>query len=433
VKRRHFLGGAAAGLTLPLLPALVRRAEGHLTRPQRIVFWWVPEGVVKDDWWPGADGSSRIFGESNLIAHRARFATIRGIDFRSLGSEDNHLAGPLDILSGGRADPREEAGYSLEEGQTIDTLLGPALQGDAPFETYAVGVQSLLNYSTITWERRYRGRRPVNDPLQAFNDLVGPGADTGEEAADRAERLLRQRRSVLDSVRAEIAGLRCELGSAERVRLDQHLDSVRSLEERLGRELERDRTAPPMPELVVTEEHGRSSFYENHRNLEAVADLQVRIAAAGVIAGSAPVMSFQFAQAFCRQTYPFLSDPEKWHHDLSHNGPNDELRRIGVWHDSLLADFLELLDVPDPLGEGTVLDNTLVIRFSELADGRHSKEDLPFLLAGRPDLVRHGEDIDAGGISHNDMLTGLLEAFDHPVRRVGLLPYNDRPYGGWRV
>ena len=134
-------------------------------------------------------------------------------------------------------------------------------------------------------------------------------------------------------------------------------------------------------------------------------------------------------QAFAQQTFPFTGD-DRIMHSLSHDessGAQEALTQIDELHEELFAGFLRMLDVPECDGSGTVLDNTLVIRFSELGDGLHSHSDLPFLLAGMPDRIRAGMDFDAGGRSHNDLLTGLRGMFGVPVTRIGLLEHNSSP------
>ncbi|MEM7608241.1 MAG: DUF1552 domain-containing protein [Myxococcota bacterium] len=438
MKRRALLGGGAAALALPFTPAFLSRSRADGRPPRRLVFWWVPEGVVEDSWWPNAGGSSQTFSRSGLMAFRDQFSTIKGLNFESIGDEDDHLAGPLDVLSGGRRDAQTRGGVFIDEGQTIDTLLAPTLQSDAARGLYSVGVQGLLNYQTFSYDRRYRPNRPVNNPVRAFNDLVGAAVGGGDDAVQRAaERRLRLRRSVLDSTSAEIAALRCAVGAAERDQLDAQLQATREIEQRLSDAVGAVPTAPPADVIDSVPGHtGETGFFENHTNIDAVADLQVQIAAAGLIRGTTNTMNFTFSQAFCRQTYPFLSNTEVWHHDLSHSDRRDYtdmLRQVNEWHETKFAAFLDQLNVVDPLGDGsqTVLDNTLVIRFSELQNGKHGKRNLPFLLAGARGFIRQGEDLDAGGISHNRFLTSLLQSYGLDVDSIGIDRFNGSAWNGW--
>ena len=68
---------------------------------------------------------------------------------------------------------------------------------------------------------------------------------------------------------------------------------------------------------------------------------------------------------------------------------------VVTWHHARVGRFLDLLSrLPEP--NGSLLDHTLVVYGSSLADGHdHGDEDLPLLVAGGEALgVRTGRSID---------------------------------------
>jgi hypothetical protein len=85
------------------------------------------------------------------------------------------------------------------------------------------------------------------------------------------------------------------------------------------------------------------------------------------------------------QTYPELSIPDA-HHPLTHHRNNAEwiekVTRINVFHAELFAYFLGRMKAT-PDGEGTLLDHSMIVYGSAIADGnKHTHEELPVLLAG---------------------------------------------------
>ena len=86
------------------------------------------------------------------------------------------------------------------------------------------------------------------------------------------------------------------------------------------------------------------------------------------------------------RAYPSLGVPEG-HHDLSHHGNKEEkkkkIARINQYHIANFAYFIEKLKSIKE-GDGTLLDNCMIVYGSGIADGNsHAHHDLPVLLAGR--------------------------------------------------
>ena len=118
------------------------------------------------------------------------------------------------------------------------------------------------------------------------------------------------------------------------------------------------------------------------------------------------------------------------YHSLSHTGEgnfDDKIRRFAVARRWVTEEFKRLLhqlrDTPDPLGDGSLLDNTLVFWSSELGGSqRHDNDNMPFLLAGGG--IRGGQVIDVGGSRHNRLLVTLCNYMGVNVSTYG------NPQGG---
>ena len=113
------------------------------------------------------------------------------------------------------------------------------------------------------------------------------------------------------------------------------------------------------------------------------------------------------------------------HHTLSHE-PDDNkdavenLIKINEWFAGELAYLTKkLAETPEPGGDGTMLDNTLIVWLNELGKGNsHTLDDIPFvLLGGGLDDLQLGYD----GFAH------ALDALDEviPVLEVALLALQD--------
>src|SRR5262249_2190009 len=166
------------------------------------------------------------------------------------------------------------------------------------------------------------------------------------------------------------------LGQADRVRVDQYLDSVREVERRIQKAGadDPDHALPDLDRPVgvpaADADHARLMF-----------DLQ----GLGLQGDGARVITFQLARETSNRTYPEIgvSDP---HHPLTHHGNNPEkvakVAQINAFHVSLFAYFLEKLK-STPEGDGTLLDHSLYLYGSGMGDPNvHSHVNLPIIVAG---------------------------------------------------
>ena len=249
---------------------------------------------------------------------------------------------------------------SLQLAMDLNPLAGVCNNG------YACVYQNCLSWSSPTTPLPSEAH-----PRIVFERLFGEG---GTGAARRAA--LRDRASLLDSFTTDIAKLKGRVGSPDRVRLDQYLDSVRQIE----REIERaeqavaDNKTPDMDRPV-----GVPAAFADHVKL--MFDLQVLAFQANITR----VVTFQLTREESNRTYPEIgvADP---HHPTSHHGNDPEklakLAKINTFHMSLFADFLQKMKAT-PDGDGSLLDHSVYVYGSGMGNSSlHDHEKLPMLVAG---------------------------------------------------
>ncbi len=117
------------------------------------------------------------------------------------------------------------------------------MPGDTVFQSIEIATEDHSGYvgacdvgyscaymSTISWKSPTQPMPMETNPRVVFERMFGrPGT-----AEDRLTRM-RQNRSILDSVRGDVASLEKRLGARDRVRLDQYLEHVREVETRIQR------------------------------------------------------------------------------------------------------------------------------------------------------------------------------------------------------
>jgi hypothetical protein len=252
----------------------------------------------------------------------------------------------------------------------------------------------------LVFDRMFRGRKPVVPNWQRRSAAANGQAVCNSAPTDNYER------SVVDAVTEEAKLLRGKLGAGDRQKLDQYLDSVRSLESRVERLEARlrmealDLKDPGPSKLVSTNLPDRKTpiyklkdlIYrdpEKHAEyIRVMADLWVlafqtdttRVATLAVGADDAmfPGVVTVGYETHC--------------HTLEHQGnagrpedadpiSRDALRQIHTWYTALFAEAIRKMKAIDE-GAGTLLDNCLVMYTSYMADGGHGTDDYPILLAG---------------------------------------------------
>jgi hypothetical protein len=204
-----------------------------------------------------------------------------------------------------------------------------------------------------------------------FERLFGDGGT----AAQRMRRV-KKTGSILDSVMSEISDLDKTLGKGDRTKLNEYLDAVREIEQRI-----QNTEAQGVQNLELPERPTDiPDTFEEHTKL--MFDLQALAFRADITR----VFTMVVARELSPRTYPNIGVPEQ-HHATSHHRNDPELiakkAKIDTYHVQLLTYFLQKLqNTPD--GEGTLLDQSLILYGGGMGDGNlHRHFDLPCLLVGK--------------------------------------------------
>ena len=211
------------------------------------------------------------------------------------------------------------------------------------------------------------------NPRALFERLFGDG-DTTDPTARLAS--FQEQASILDYVRADVARLTPGLGAGDRGKLDQYLDAIRDIERRIQKAEEQSATLK-MP--VMEKPAAIPEAFEDHARL--MIDLQVLAFQADLTR----VISFMIAREGSNRSYREIGISDG-HHSCTHhmNDPEkiDKTARINAHHVETFAYMLDRLR-STPEGDASLLDRSLVIYGSSIADGNaHTHHDLPIVLAG---------------------------------------------------
>lgn len=439
--RRNFLRGAGGALvSLPLFASLgcgeprrgpaPGRVRSALAFPKRFVVFYTPNGQYE----PPAtlDFAGTMF--EPLAPFAAKLNLLRGLDLsvHDEGPGEPHQQGMV-FLTGRKlnegafvgSDGASLAGWA--SGLSVDQELAKVLCVDTPYRSMHLGVQSTLYAGTeVRTILSYAGSdQPIaneTDPYAVFDRMFAPlGPDGSVSAALRA-----RRKSVLDVVGKQYESFGARLGAEDRVKLDQHLSSLRDVESRL------DKQGSFVSAACRRPAPGDGGFDLNDpANFPLIGKLQTDLLVMALACDLTRVATLQWSSSANNRPFPFLSYEGKPitgdDHLMGHSPDSDaetwgKLRVIRRWYLEQFAYLLASLDAI-PEGEGTtMLDNTAILLGSEITRGNtHSHSDANFVLAGGAGGAwKTGRNLAfEGKVPHNNLLVSILNGLGSPVATFG--------------
>ncbi len=391
MSRRTALRGLGVSLALPLLEAMDCRPSraGSVngeSPPLRLAFVYVPNGVHTPDWTPRSLGEGFALSPilEPLRAVKDEILVLSGLTLnpaRALGDGGGDHARAMASFLTGRH-PRKTDGADLVAGVSVNQLAARVVGKATRFPSLEIGCEGGRNagecdhgyscayQSNLSWQGELTPVAKQINPRLVFERLFGNPAVGDVARGDR------RRKSVLDFVGEDARQLQGVLGAADRRKVDEYLNGVREIEQRI----QGARPAVDLSGLKYPRPLGIPADYQEH--LRVMADLL----ALAFQTDQTRIATFVFANDGSNRSYRSIGVPDG-HHDLSHHGGDaakqQRIRKINEFHIIQLAYLLsKLRSIPE--GSGTLLDHCLLLYGSGISDGNsHAHDDLPILLAGR--------------------------------------------------
>ena len=404
LSRRTVLRGIGAAVALPFLDAMApaatatakTAAKGHT----RFVAVEMVHGAAgscaygaKNNLWsPAAVGSNFDLSPTSLAPLeplRDYITIVSNTDARmaeafttpEIGGD--HFRASSVFLT--QAHPKQTMGSDLYVGTSFDQIYARQFGQDTAIPSMQLCIEAVdhsggceYNYScaytdAISWASPSEPLPMLRDPRAIFDALFGVGATPDERARRR-----REDSSVLDTIVASIDRLKRQVGAADRARLSDYLDDVREIERRI-QNVEATNRSGEQRELP-TAPIGVPDSYDEHVKL--MFDLQA-VALASEITR---VFAFKLSRDVSGRVFPQTGVTTGFHNASHHNERPErvlDFAKINTYHIGLVPYFLERLKrTPD--GDGTLLDNTLIVYGSPMGNPNvHNHKRCPLFLAGK--------------------------------------------------
>jgi hypothetical protein len=441
IDRRTYLKGLGVSLALPLLDSAgwADTPKGKPYKPPvRLGFMYMPHGVIMDQFWPAN-------AESFLSQPPPALESLRPV---------LHQCVVMKGISGVPIAPFNGAPHALELSTWLTAMLPAAdkrheihigISADQIAANHVGAFTALpsLELATMpqTWKENQEGLNEgyyshcsFRSPTQAVPAEVNPRNvlhrlfQTQEQGggARGSSPLNALDRSLLDIVLGGARDLRRTLPVSDQRKLDEYLDSVRSVERRIAaielrqkdaalekagvRASKRHASDSPPIEIRIPEGEKRSEYMQVMCDLNILA-FQTDTTRVSTYIGSTPNGA----------SYPELGFNDQHHSNTHHNNDPEKVRKIARITEFNIAQFAYMVKKMAGLreGDGTLLDNCILMWGSGLEDGnQHTRENLPFVIAGKG-----GGSINTGRYfadtkgNQGDLLTTLLACAGIPIDR----------------
>lgn len=425
LSRRTLLRGVGASLALPWLEAMTPAARGaeNSAPPKRLACLFMPNGTHAGMWTP--DGKGRDFRFSRtlepLSALRDEIMVLTNLWNAGSDFGDGHYVKTSGFLT--CTTIQKSLGIDLNcHGTSLDQVVARKVGTQTPIPSLELAIQptSIGVDGNVGYTRVYGSHIAWRGPTQPLAREINPRLvferlfRATHPQADDAGRDLH----LLDRVVEDANQLRTRLGVDDRRRMEEYLDSVRALEVRLEHASRGNPDWKPRAEFDETDKP--AGIPESHaEHVRLMLDLM----ALAFQTDATRVCTFMFGNAVSNTSFSFLQGVDGGHHSLSHHQDEAEKLRqyqlIGRWHVAQYAYLLNQLGMMQE-GDGTVLDNSVILFGSGLRDGnRHSPHNLPILVGGRAGgRLATGQHLLYGRDTPlSNLYLAILDALDCPQQR----------------
>lgn len=377
--RRMFLRGVGVSMALPWLESV--KVFGELPEaggadgeaPLRFGVLFSGNGFHRDQWWAKGRGSDLEFGRvlEPLNDLREKTVFIQGLYNEEALKGNIHSSQTGNLLSGAPL----ASGGEIRSGTSVDQMLASTYGRGTKVPSLVLGCEkanpsvhknySMLYSSHISWNSPTTPTPLEVYPALAFDRLFKDSTEAGDK-------------SVLDAVLSDAGDLRQKIGTADKRKLDEYLDSVREVERRIESagqrgELQGWRPTLAEPDMARPGDGIPQDIGEHMRLMCDILVLAFRT-------DTTRICTLKLNNDHSSLRFSNLGIDYMIHHLLSHQESDDWLR-VNQFFVEQVAYIAGRLDEVQE-GDRTALDNTVLMFCSSMLTGGHIATQLPVILVG---------------------------------------------------
>ncbi len=433
LSRRELLKGGGVALALPFLNAMSWAKEvSPVKRPKRMLVSYFAYGSYMPNganglpqqkkshhewsWWPCQNPGPLKFNKSSapFEPFKNEVTYLQGLDHAGGWAMGGHSSG--DVFATGA----DMTGLEKTNNISIDQVAAKVHGHKTRHASLVLGTEGGTGSYGSSKTLSHRGPgRPIpsmHKPQEIFNRLFNPYA--GKKIEDVRQGLKRDA-SILDLLLDHSKSMKKRLGLEDKKKLEEYLESIRSIEQRVERTSKW--THKPLPKIDTKGINLEVTHKDPKEYIRCMYDL-VYLAFL--------TDSTRYASLMLESEQS--SDSEMWNyatyvlgykgstHDIAHKRPVDFSGQWDRWRAEQHAYFLKRLKDTQE-GDGHLLDHTLVLWGSAHPHASHSTKNYPIQIAGGSQLgLKHGKLHSFEGnkkVPLANLFVSMLNAVDVPVEK----------------
>jgi hypothetical protein len=408
--RRTFLRGVGVTMALPWMESLAvwgdmpRAAQAGSEAPVRLAVLFSGNGFHSKEWWARGVGRGMELGKvlAPLNDVRQKMLFIQGL-FNAEALKGNiHSSQTGNLLSGAPL----ASGGEIHSGTSLDQLLAQRHGQSTKVPSLVLGCEksnpsvhknySMLYSSHISWSSPTTPTPLELYPALAFDRLFKDEVQRGDK-------------SVLDAVLADANDFRRHVSVSDQRKLDEYLDSVREVEQRIDRSGKKGELQGWRPTL--TKPNIRRPADGIPQNIAEHMRLMCDILVLGFQTDTTRICTLKLNNDHSSLRFPHLGVDYMIHHLLSHSDTADWLK-VNRFFLEQLAYIARRLDAIEE-GDRTALDNSMLLYCSSMLTGGHDATQLPVVVVGGGGgRIQGGRVLDYRGKPNRKMCSLYLSLLD---------------------
>jgi hypothetical protein len=404
------LRGIGVSMALPWLESLnvwgdVAKGSAVASEaPVRLAVLFAGNGFHSKEWWAKGEGKSMEVGQvlAPLAGYREKMLFIRGLFNEQALKGNIHSSQTGNLLSGAPL----ASGGEIHSGTSIDQLLAQKYGRSTKVPSLVLGCEtsnpaihknySMLYSSHISWSSPTTPTPLELYPALAFDRLFKDEVERGDK-------------SVLDAVMSDASDMRRRISNTDRQKMDEYLDSVRDVEQRIAQAGKRGELQGWRPTL--DKPNIRRPADGIPQNIADHMRLMCDILVLGFQTDTTRIATLKLNNDHSSLRFPHLGVDYMIHHLLSHSDTADWLK-VNQFFVQQLAYIAGKLDAIQE-GSRTALDNSMLLFCSSMLTGGHDATQLPVvLLGGGGGKIRSGRVLDYRDKSNRQMCRLYLSMMD---------------------
>ena len=410
LSRRTMLRGLGVTMALPWMESLrvwgdePARRDPASAAPLRFACFFAGNGFHSKEWWAKGAGKSMELGKvlEPLGPVKEKLLFIRGLYNEQALKGNIHSSQTGNLLSGATL----ASGGAIHSGTSIDQLLAQRVGGQTKVSSLVLACEpsmaavhknySMLYSSHISWSSPTTPTPLELYPALAFDRLF----KNEDQKSDK---------SVLDAVLTDASALRGRISKTDQIKLDEYLNSVREVEQKIGRagkegQLQGWRPTLSKPNIPRPPDGVPQDVAEHMR-------LMCDILVLAFQTDTTRFCTLKLNNDHSSLRFPNLGVDYMIHHLLSHTDSADWLKvnRFFVEQVAYVARKLDAIQE----GERTALDNSMLMFCSSMMTGGHDATQLPLVILGKGGgTLESGRVLDYQGKTDRKMCSLYLSLMD---------------------